>query len=75
MSWQLIESAPRDGTLIQARDGEGNIFFCRWYTRGVIAEFFDDPDPSGYEPGWYKGDDSEEEEWPTMWKSVDDAQA
>jgi hypothetical protein len=70
--WKPIDTAPRDGSRINARDSDGCIFYCRWWSREHLANWDGASKPEEWEQGWYdyigeNGEDGETEVFPEFW--------
>ena len=65
MVWKLIETAPRDGTRIRAREGS-EVFFCRWWTVERLQEYDFDASHGWYEDVGVDGKDGARVD-PTHW--------
>ena len=81
MDWQPIETAPKDGTPIQARipgDGDDNIIAWEWFGEGDCDEHIfmwtfvaDQEPPSSWTDGWCWGvnENGDPSIQPTHWKT------
>ncbi|CAH1657729.1 hypothetical protein CHELA1G11_13010 [Hyphomicrobiales bacterium] len=76
MEWQPIETAPKDGTWIIARDVGSSfqyidpnyprIYACRWLPEHVVAALDEwRRDTDDYDPDWYDENDANQQ--PTHW--------
>ena len=66
MTWQPIETAPRDGTVIQVRDVDGDLFTCRFWTGAQLSEYQDDGEE--WQAGWLTEDIESVD--PISWQSI-----
>jgi hypothetical protein len=72
MSWQPIESAPKDGRYLivgkfDKRAGLLWVKHSRWLTWQDIAEIYGWGDEASFEEAWGNGNDEEEPCYPSHW--------